>query len=261
MGDQQDTPQPWWRRKWIAGVLAAVVTALVGLVVGDVYPDVKEWVTGASKTPVRINAREHAHGGEFDLAAASPAGLDTKLRAAKDCNALFAAAKHAGAVAIDTSVIDLLLEGRTHRTVTITDVRARIVKREPALTGASIKCKSAAQLAAIDLVLKLDEPSPVARKNTPNGPGEPYFGQGDVVVLKREELQPVQVVALLERGAVQWKMEVDAIIDGERKTITIDNHGAPFRLTASAARYGRYFEWVWYETPQHLYVADAPKTR
>ena len=241
--------------------------AIGSYVVNAIGPDIEEKVAGGE--PIGISVREDPQGGSdgFRVAARSPAGLDGRLRRAKDCDSLFRAAKNAGAVDIRRSIHSMVLEGRTHREVAIVDMRARILKREPILTGAHIGCQSAGAMDAIGVGFNLDENSPVARKvEDLYAPlGGPYFGGGGIVSLKKTELQPVQMVGLASRAYVEWEIDATAVIDGEERKVTIDNNGEPFRITGgpeaverSRVRYDRHYEWIWYEPRQRLEVSDRP---
>jgi hypothetical protein len=263
VGHAPATPSSKWRRYagWIVGLLATfgIFGAVGSNVVDEIFPAAKEKISGA--TPLHVTVREDPQGGSdgFTVAARSPAGLESKLRNATGCDALFVAAKRAGAVDVYQSIHDVLLEGRTFRDVTIVDMRAKVLTRKPALRGAAITCASAGALDSIGVMFKLDEANPLARKIRPGlQPGEPYFRRGNAISLKSEEVQPLQVVAQISSGYVEWEVEADAIIDGERRTITINNSGKPFRLTGArpAGGYARYFEWVWYEQPPYLYAGD-----
>jgi hypothetical protein len=58
----------------------------------------------------------------------------------------------------------LLLEGGTSSDLSIVDMRAKILKRQPPLDGAQIHCESAGALGAIGVVILLDDEQPVARE-------------------------------------------------------------------------------------------------
>jgi hypothetical protein len=251
--------------KWVLAALGALgITGAIGSqLVGEIWPDVSEKVRGGG--PVRISVREDPQGGGdgFSVAARSPAGLDSKLRGARDCDSLFEAAKNAGAVDIHQSIHALLLEGRTHRDAAIVDMRARVRKRERPLGGAHISCQSAGALDAIGIFFNLDEPRPVARELKPGlTAGRPYFASGNVISLTQKELQAFRIVAEVSADYVEWEIEADLVIDGEPETLTINRDGEPFRLTGARQidDYARYFEWVWYEQPMHMWVSNRPNT-
>jgi hypothetical protein len=260
------TSRGWrWYFKSAVGVLAAlgILGAVGSRVVDEIWPDLEETVSGGG--PLDISVREDPQGGSdgFSVATRSPAGLAGRLRQARDCDSLFNAAKDAGAVDINRSLHALLLEGSTHRDVAIVDMRARIRKRARPLGGANIRCASAGELGAIGVFFNLDESRPTARALRPGlRPGKPYFAGGNVVSVTKKELQPFRIVAEVSRDYVEWDIQADLIIDGEAETLTIDNNGEPFRLTGERGHgdYTRYYEWVWYEEPQRLYVSDEPRS-
>ena len=260
------TPSSKWRRYagWAVGVLATfgIFGAVGSNLVDEIFPAAKDKISGAP--PLRVTVREDPQGGSdgFSVAAKSPAGMESKLRRATSCDSLFVAAKRAGAVDVHQSIHDVLLEGRTFRDVTIVDMRAKVLTREPALRGAAITCASAGAIESIGVMFNLDDETPRARKiRSGLQPGEPYFRRGNAISLTSDEVQPVQVVAQISRGYVEWEIEAEVIIDGDRRTITINNSGKPFRLTAdrSAGGYSQYFEWVWHEQPSYLYSGDRSK--
>lgn len=266
-GNSDSAPAGWWHRY---GRRAATVIGALGILgaIGSRVVDfganrVAERVDDA-KSPTLVSVREDPQGGSdgFRVAMRSVAGLEPKLRSARDCDHLFVAAKHAGAVDVDQSITGVILEGRTRRDLTIVDMRAHVLRREPPLRGAVVLCSSAGAEDAIGVAFNLDERDPVARTITNDfRTGRPYFERGKVVTLKKAELQPLAVYGQTSRYYVEWVIEAEAIVDGKKRTITITNNGRPFRLTARppANDYAHFFEWVWYEEPNYLYSSTQAK--
>jgi hypothetical protein len=259
------------------GILTAVGTRAVETVFSSAGKKLNP------EKPVLIGVREDPQGGGdgFALARRSAEGLDAALKGERDCQRLFAAAKRAGAVDIGIVKEALVLEGGTSRDLSIVDMHAKILKREPALDGAHISCESAGAAGAIGVLFNLDEARPMARKLVvslpnnqswrkfhPTGDGGsyydgPYFEQGNIVRLVKGEIQPFLLVGITTDDYVEWEVEADVIIDGEAQTITINNDGEPFRVTGSIPKqtgYGRYYEWQWYEQPQRMWIDDHPPT-
>jgi hypothetical protein len=161
----------------------------------------------------------------------SPVGLDAKLAAAKDCDSLLAA-KQAGAVDIDSVTEALQLEGHTRRDLSIVNMCATIVRREPPRGGVLITCQSAGNLGGIPVVFNLDEAHPRARKvdDSREPIGEPYFSSGNIIQLLKDEIQPFQAVGMSSRDYVEWKIEAVVVIDGNTQTITLDTMETRFEL-------------------------------
>lgn len=264
--------------KYGISVLATFgVLGAVGIrVVDSVYSDATEKIRGGG--PLSIGVRLDPHGGldGFLAAARSAKGLDKQFRTVNSCQSLFEAARKAAAVAVGESTTHFILEGRTHRDVAIVDMRAKILKREPVLRGAAVSCESAGDVGAIGVVFNLDEPDPVARRvltdeqrmkmleegnDDPGDLGGPYFARGNIVRLTKSEIQPVEVVARTTRNYIEWEIEADVIVDGDERTVVINNHGDPFRITGGLNKfgdYGRFYEWRWYRQPQDLYIGTEP---
>ncbi len=261
----------YWR--WIIGVAGGVaaVVAFVGQVQG-LWPIVEHHVR-SEPTLIQatrdIGALEDPEGGSdgFQVAARSPAGLDAKLRSSKDCDALMSAAKQAGAVDVNYVVEQLMIEGGSTHKIEIEDMRAKVLRREPALRGASIGCQSAGATEAIGVLFDLNDPRPVAQKivrNAVEGGGQydvfstagPYFSDGKVVGLATGETQPFQVVGVTKDAYIEWEIEATVYDHGKLKTVTIDDNGEPFRVTGATAgeRYKRYYEYMWYSSHPHMYA-------
>lgn len=239
------------------GVLSAIGTNIVN----DLYSDVSRWVSGDD--PLRVNVRDAVGANDgFTMATWSPRPIEGRGEAIDGCESLLATAKKAGAARVGTSISDLLIEGGTDRDVTIVDLRAKIVDRRAPMHGAEFHCESAGAVAGIGVSFDFDEPQPVARLVSDDADdGTPYFAKGDVIVLKQGEIQPIQITATASRDEyVAWDLEVDLVVDGASETITIDEGGEPFQITPGQpnADFKRYYEWLWFESPQRLYESQEP---
>lgn len=248
--------------KYAVAILATfgVLGAVGNRVVDKVFSSAEEKIN-PEKT-VLVSVREDPKGGSdgFTVAARSATGLDAKLKGVKDCDTLMVEAKSAGAVDVGVVREALILEGGTRRDLSIVDMHARILKREPPLHGAEIHCESAGAEPAIGIGFDLDEARPVAREITEPFSLEfdgPYFAQGNIVRLVKGEIQPIELVGKTQRSFVEWEVEADVIIDGQPQTITINNGGEPFRVSGPAKTgYTRYYEWQWARQPPRMWMAD-----
>jgi hypothetical protein len=246
----------------VVGVLGAfgIFSAIGSNVVNASFPDVWEFLGGDD--PVTVNVRDAIGANDgFALATRAPAGFDEELEGVDGCESLLAAAEEVEAVRVGKSVYDLVVEGATHRDVTIVGLRPEIVERGAPVNGAEFHCQSGGAVGAIGVAFDFDEPHPVARrdKEEPNA-GSPYFASGNAIVLKDGEIQPIQVTNEITHGHVAWNLLVELVIDGESKTVTVDDDGKPFELTAGPPQvdFSRYYEWLWFENPGRLYSGDRP---
>ena len=254
------------RIKSLVAILAAfgVLSALGGYAVKKLLSEAEE--TFEETALISVNEDPQGGGDGFHVATRSPIGLDATFADVMDCSSLFVAAKDAGAVDVRAVREAVQIEGDTRRDLSIVGMRARVLRREPALAGASIGCQSAGAQGGIGVLFNLDEALPLARAITQFDSlqfGAPYFASGNIVRLVKGEEQPFMMVGFSETDYVEWEVEADVIVDGDTRTITINNDGAPFRVTGSPSggtRYKRYYEWVWYPEPQRLWVGDHPRS-
>jgi hypothetical protein len=265
VSETPNRPKKKWQRYGLAvvGVLGAfgIFSALGTNLVNEIFPSVSEEITGAGSLRITVNEAANANDG-FSLATRSPGALRGHLAGIDGCESLFAAADRIGAVRIGRSVKNLVVEGSTYRDATIVNLRAEILDRKAPMHGAFIGCPSSGGLGSIGLYFDFDEPHPLATQEGAPDYGEPYFADGDVIVLKKGEIQPIQVTATSTRDYVAWNLVADVLVDGERQQITIDDKGRPFQITGAVPglRFERYYEWpsLLPDRPQHLHVSSKP---
>jgi hypothetical protein len=204
------------------------------------------------------DARDYSDG--FDFAMKSAAAPVSGVRGVRSCQRLGDVAKRAGAVNVGSVSEGLFLEGGTRHDVSIVDMHARILKRQHPLDGASIACQSAGDMSVTGVGFNLDEQDPSARTLDEQSLslGAPFFGSKFVNLIKGEPYK-FEAVGLTRRHYVEWDIEAKVIVDGKTKTIVIDDHGRPFRVTGrSRSGYGRYYEWMWYNKPPRLWSSERP---
>jgi hypothetical protein len=239
------------------GVLSAIGTHVVdGL-----------WSEGsglnAGDEALKVSVRDAVGGNDgFSMATWAPDPAPKRVAAVSGCESLFGVAKALGAARIGKSILDLVVEGSAEHEVTIVDLRPEIVVRKKPVHGAQFRCASAGAVEAIGFEFDFNEPHPVVREvGHGEGRGSPYFSDGDTIVLKQGEVQPIQITAIAAEGAyVAWNLVVEAVVDSKIETFTVDEHGRPFQLTPDlpANSFDRYYEWLWFETPQRLYRSHKP---
>jgi hypothetical protein len=144
-----------------------------------------------------------------------------------DCDALLNAARAEGAVHTSPLRLRITLEGNTVRNVSITEMRAKILRRSARLTGARVTCPSGGVVNVPRLRFDLDSPDPIAL--TPSG--QPFF-EGRSIPLTKGESQTISVSATTREKYVEWLLQIVAVIDNERRKINVTNDGHPFQVTA-----------------------------
>jgi len=257
----RDRARRYW--KYLIGVLVAfgVLGAIGSRVVDSVFHHAEQTIH--PENALIVSAREEPVDGSdgFGLAARSPTGLDARLGRADGCTKLLKLGRQAGASNIGFDSVDLVVEGGTGRGVSIVDMRAHVLKRTPALTGALIGCQSAGAMDAIGMGFDLSDSEPPARRilSFYDGRlGKPYFDHGKIIRLTKGEIVPVAVVGYPGDEYVEWEILADVVIDGKTKEIVINDHGSPFRVTAGRTHYQRYYEYLWSANPRRMWMSDKP---
>lgn len=239
------------------GLFGAIGTFLVA----EFLPGVIERIRGEPSVLFSLGFDDTFYSEGFTLVLPASREVDTNTFDGVDgCTSLREAGRQAGAADYFGTFLQLIAEGRTLKDVAIVGIQARIVRRDKRANGALISCESAGAVDVIALGLNLDEPEPVARTiNEESGKfEEPWFSQDSAVTLTKGELLPFRITATTKKSYVEWELEIQMIIDGEREEMVLDNEGEPFRTTAPLARptdYERRYEWAWYEQPPKLVVS------
>jgi hypothetical protein len=252
------------RRLWrpIVAVVAAfgLLGAVGGKLVDDYYDDVAEAVRGDGPLLVAAGFDSGVYSDGWAAVVPGPPGFARAGEDVTDCASLLEAARGAGAADVGSTWLSVLMEGRTHKDVAITGMRATVLRRGAPLTDTHVSCPSAGDASAVGIAFDLDEERPVARILQDDGSaGDPYFGSS-VVTFTEGEVVPFQIAGATSRSYVEWVVEVDLLVDDRRETVRIDDGGAPFRTTAGrpAGDYRSFVQWAWYEDPPRLVVGDEP---
>lgn len=111
-------------------------------------------------------------------------------------------------------------------------MRVNVLHRQEPISNAVLTCPVEGELGVIQIGFNLDEQPPVARRVLEDGSlGEPYFESSNIRVDEGEVLA-MGVTAFAEECFCTWTIECDVVVDGERQTLSLDNHGEPFQTTA-----------------------------
>jgi hypothetical protein len=143
-----------------------------------------------------------------------------------------------GASDVNFTHFKLILQGRRNIEIRLVDIRAVILKRSERLgEGASVLTPGPqGQDESVELGFDLDGSDLSAKEiveplNAFYGPaffGERIF-QKSTVTLARNEQQVFEVTARSFNYYVEWRLEIDLLIDGEVEVISVDSNGRPFR--------------------------------
>jgi hypothetical protein len=233
-------------RSWILAGASIAAAALIGLQVADYGPQLQDEPRVAIFDDPSLRAtvapNRAVYGGGFDIAVPDAHKLRPLLdEAAGSCTSLFDAAIEAGGFNIDATHLKLDVEGHTprerkylwakRRDVTIVGMRAKIVSRGARRNGIRVVCFGGGQSPRIGLFFQLDDDEPHAQAVDQEGrPTHPYF-ESKTVEVRNTETESFKITGTTSRS-VEWKLELDLIIDGKETTQTIPPAGEqPFRTT------------------------------
>ncbi|GAB3464515.1 hypothetical protein GCM10027436_76780 [Actinophytocola sediminis] len=145
-----------------------------------------------------------------------------------------------GGIRAENLTLRMVLEGRRNQAIRITNIAPRIIKRADPLAGTLFYMPSQGGDESLRMLADLDESHPTAREATLDDTtlewiaGSPYFDANTISLQYAEQ----HVVVLRNRSKnnhVQFVVEVTYLIGGTEKTLTIDDDGKPFEVTAMPA--------------------------
>ncbi|MFI1195053.1 hypothetical protein ACH4T9_17575 [Micromonospora sp. NPDC020750] len=133
--------------------------------------------------------------------------------------------------------VRLSVVGQWTGPVFVTQIRARVRQRSTPLAGAFVFRGSQGGEDPLEVAFDLDEPDSVARVlEDGGGLGAAWIDRHSLTLSPGEPLT-VDVQAQTDRSYCEWVIELDVALGGERRVITVDDDGRPFRSTALARHY------------------------
>lgn len=223
------------RKKWwqylLSGwtfLVVGLATALIGLAAPPLYNMVRDLTRG----PVLVWAGPYGPVGDNSVALpevidpVGVAGIDGKL---------------SGGVQIGVQGTTVTVEGARARDVAITDIRPRILSREPNLAGTRLNDPPQGGLAPEQIGFNLDDPHPVARKLDDGKLGTSFFAD-TAFQLADGEIVLFKVQTFATKAHYRWVLDIDMVIDGKRQVYTVKPDGRDaFDVTGPSPRYGAEF--------------------
>lgn len=140
-----------------------------------------------------------------------------------------------GAVKSTGIALDLNLSTQSADQVRVDRIRLESVCRSP-LTGTVFYSPPAGPAVAIGKIgFDLDSQDPTAREMK-DAEGSQTFGgdffSNNVQYLKKNDGFAYHIVARTEKHYCEFRLKIDASANGISQTISVDNHGQPFRVSA-----------------------------
>jgi hypothetical protein len=211
--------------------VGALVTSSVAFLVNRLGPVIVE---GLSQDPplrfaVAVDSDAYTPGHSFAIQTEPPAG---DLPQASSCQDVRRWAIEQGAIDGGRTHLKITIEGLSSSPVLIESMHAIVESRRAPISETVISCLTEGEIGIIGIGFDLDEQPSVARSLPEDGGlGDPYFAGSNISVAEGEVLA-LGVTAFTEQCRCDWRIEVKAVVEGERRTFTLDDNGRPFQTTA-----------------------------
>ncbi|MFG1802863.1 hypothetical protein ACGFI4_22245 [Micromonospora carbonacea] len=138
--------------------------------------------------------------------------------------------------------VRLSVVGQWTGPVFVTQIRARVQRRSAPLSGAYVFEGSQGGGEPLKIGFDLDEPDSIARVVTEKLELGAAYVDGHSLTLSPGEPLTVDVQAQTDRSYCEWVIELDVDLGGERRVLTVDDDGRPFRSSSLARNYQeRYY--------------------
>ena len=215
-------------RKVLLWVTTTVLASVLGVLVTMNIDAIRNWLS--EREPLEYHVSIAKGPTWYDLIVADPSRLPTDVGKAKECAQLRAIGLAAGGVQSNFTNHRVLVRGIVKDGVVITDMRAKITKRTPAVDGALLFCPAAGSMEPIGLAFDLtkSDSAPAQRYDPNSYKTVNQFADGFAISVAENESVPLMVDTTLPKDAVEWHIEADVLVGGVRQTIIIDNEGKDF---------------------------------
>jgi hypothetical protein len=234
MGEASDSEsRPWWKRLLtIPGlVLTTALTAAVSWGATEVLSGIKSDIKSGAPLALSLETNPALAGAFADepIYAVIPGEVRTTGTPGEGCQGFRGWVRRQGGVDARTTKFQLTVQGRVPEAVLISSLRVKILGRERPVTGVPVVCPPAAEAQFRAVSIDLDAIPPRVRYHSGEGKD---FG----FTVAEGETETFNVVASARKAHYRWEAELVVVVDGERRTLEIDDHGQPFETTAATSR-------------------------
>lgn len=221
-------------RKPTLWLVAAVVGTLISVSVGRALTDSTDEAqrTALHATPLRVTALPSSEmpPNGFAILVETPADFPAGFASVDDCQSLWSKGLEMGGTIINPATWRLVLANSTQDTIAITDMRALVIKSEPAKNGTLLRCPpDLGGTPPIAMAFDLNTTNrAVATIESSDGTMVPQFRDGFVITFESGEVVPLAATAFLPPDSVTWAIEADVLIDGQTHVTEIDGGSEGF---------------------------------
>ncbi|MET9291049.1 hypothetical protein [Streptomyces sp. NPDC003077] len=206
----------------IVTTLAAAATTAMLTGALHLWPESTQVALSVETDPMRLDA-------DGDRVQLIPARRFDGSAPKDGCAGLWAWARARGGVDEDRTRMQMTVTNSGAHTVLITGMRAEVVSRKPVPPVVEAACRAQGMAKVYSVDIDLDKPQPHAVYDKNGKALRPDF------TVAAGDLETFLITASVTRGAVQWKLAVDLVEDGHRRTVVADGDGKPFTTVSRPA--------------------------
>jgi hypothetical protein len=250
-----ETPRAWWRRLLtIPGLVGATAlttavswgaTAVITRVAESSAPE-DAIAISVETDPARI-AGVNTAGRTMVI----PAGRRTTGSPGPYCDGFHRWGVRNSGIDSEESIIQVVAQGRSDKAVLLRGLSVRVLSKQKPAPGIQVLCPNAGDASFRALSIDLDASPPTVEYDSKSG--DP-FG----FTLANGETETFLVTARATTATYVWRLELDVVVDGVKKTIGV---GPSRGYTTTVARPGAVWHWNWENAwsldPDHSKLVQA----
>ena len=238
-----------------SGVLISILTSIPSQMLDE--PSLRDQVRAGPDIQATVEVTNDD--GDYTIATVGQYDIrpDDKLRSSVDIQSvvnLVHQVREGGGFDVGRLRVRLLLEGRRNQQLQVTDLFLSDINQLPIVRGTLLQANQEGAVENEHIIFNLSEELPRARLLKDDGSvSDSYFADHSISLMDRE-----QVVLLAEfrsrvATASTFRLTMKYVIGGELRSIVIDNHGQPFRVTPPSCNASGSFSANY----DHAYTMEA----
>jgi hypothetical protein len=218
-------------------ILAALGTAVIGALVAYFAPGALDRLTGEDRLQVRLETNPATIDSftGFSHYALVPRGQRVSGNPGEGCAGFYPWISDFGGVPAGETNFRVIAQGGGDQTH-IGGIRARVIERNPPLSGTGFECPTQAGLKVRPVALDLDEPNPTGQVVEYVGAEVVEKSKGVSFTVSEDETEVFDISATTEECYCEWILELVTTQDGDQEIISLPEGGSPLETTAWPAR-------------------------
>jgi hypothetical protein len=198
-------------------LLAALGTALIGALVAYFAPGALDRLTGEDRLQVRLETNPATIDTFSSLShyALVPRGQRVSGNPGEGCAGFYPWISDFGGVPAGETNFRVIAQGGGDQTL-ISGIRARVIERNPPLSGTGFECPTQAGLKVRTVALDLDEPNPTGQVVEYEAGEVLEKGKGVTFTVSEDETEVFDITATTEECYCEWILELVTTQDGDQ---------------------------------------------